>query len=410
LLRRGGLEYDVVLDALFGTGLDRELDASYADLIGALNESGLPVVAVDIPSGLCANTGRVLGTAVLADATVTLGAAKPGLFLGSGPNHAGRIAIVDIGLRDPEEAGIEPVGCVLDDECCEAWVPHRHPMTHKGELGHVLIVGGSAGKTGAVLLAARAALRSGAGLVTMAVPAAVAATTDAALLEAMTTELVDDGHGQVARPAWDAFAGTLERYRAVVVGPGLGNGQGVWPLVEGLVTTFRGPLVIDADGLNALAAHRSDALERAFRMRRDAGAAAAVLTPHPGEMARLLGLSSAEVQEDRLAACRDLAARLQATVVLKGAASLVSDGERTGFNSSGNAGMASPGMGDVLSGLAGTLTAEIGDPFAAASLAVYVHGLAGDILSDRYGGPGFLAGDLAEVLPAAFAALRSGTT
>jgi len=409
LLRAGGLDYDLVLDAMFGTGLDRDLDGSYVELIGALNESGLPVVAVDTPSGLCADTGKVLGSAVLADATVTLGAAKPGLFVGNGPNHAGRIAIADIGLRDTDEAGIVPVGCVLDDECCEAWVPHRHPMTHKGELGHVLIVGGSAGKTGAVLLAARAALRSGAGLVTMAVPATLAATTDAALFEAMTVHLADDGHGQVAAPAWNGLVATLERYRAIVVGPGLGATDAAVPLVRGLVTTFRGPLVIDADALNVLAAEPRDALERMFRNRADAGAARAVLTPHPGEMGRLLGISSAAVQDDRLAACSGLAERLAATVVLKGAATLVCDGDRTGFNSSGNAGMASPGMGDVLSGLSGTLAAELPDSFAAAALAVYVHGLAGDMLSDRYGGPGFLAGDLADAIPAAFAALRTGT-
>jgi len=399
--------HDLVLDALLGTGLDRELDGFLFELIAALNESGLPVVSVDIPSGLCADSGNPLGIAVLADATVTLGAAKPGLFLGAGPNHAGRIDIADIGLRAPAEEGIDVVGQVIDDEACEAWVPHRHPTTHKGELGHVLVVGASAGKTGAVLLAARGALRAGAGLVTMAVPAGLATATDAALPEAMTIALADDGSGQIAPGAWRALGLETAGIDVAVIGPGMGTGAGAAELVRSAVAGFPGPLVLDADALNVLAAERGEPLAALMAARREAGHGTCVMTPHPGEMGRLLGIASSAVQADRLAAVRALARECGVTAVLKGAATLICrQGGRTGFNSSGNSGMASAGMGDVLSGLMGAMAAQVADGYEAAALAVFAHGLAGDLLADRYHGPGFLAGELADALPEALAVLR----
>jgi NAD(P)H-hydrate epimerase len=361
--------HEIALDALFGTGLDRDLDGLFFELVAALNESGLPIVSVDTPSGLCANSGEPLGLAVLADATVTLGAAKPGLFVGNGPNHAGRIDIADIGLREAAEAGIDPVGQVLDDETCEAWVPHRHPLTHKGDLGHVLVAGASAGKTGAVLLAARAALRAGAGLVTMAVPSSLAAATDAALAEAMTVGLADDGSGHIATGAWQSSDLQPERFDTAVIGPGMATGEGAVDLVRAFVAGFDGPLVVDADALNTLAGERGEPLRKRLTARRAAGHGAVIMTPHPGEMGRLLGISSSAVQKNRLSACRTLAEQYRVTAVLKGAASLVCEGTRTGFNSSGNAGMASAGMGDVLSGLTATLAAQLDDSYEAAALA-----------------------------------------
>ncbi len=406
LAEREATPYDLVIDALFGTGLDRPLDGRYVDLVVALNGSGLPVVAIDIPSGLCADTGRTLGVAVLADATVTLGAAKPGLFLGSGPNHVGRIDVADIGLSDPEDAGLEPIGFVIDDELCSAWVPHRHATTHKGDLGHVLVVGGSAGRTGAVVLAARGALRAGAGLATMAVPDTLAGLVDLALTEAMTFALADDGNGRVASDAWKSAELSAASFDCAVIGPGLGTGTGAGALVRAFVEQYAGPLVIDADALNALAALGWPALVELFARRRAAGHRMAILTPHPGEMGRLLGATTAEVQADRLGACRKLAAGLNATVILKGAGTLVSDGVQTGFNSSGNAGMATAGMGDVLAGVVATLVAQTDDTVAAACVGAFVHGLAGDLLSEQWQGPGYLAGELADAVPEALALLR----
>jgi NAD(P)H-hydrate epimerase len=406
-LAAGDTAWDLALDTLFGTGLDRPLTGNLVDLIRALNGSGIRVVSVDIPSGLCADTGHPLGAAVLADVTVTLGAAKPGLFVGAGPNHSGRIAIVDIGLLDFERAGIEPVGQVIDGDSSAYWIPHRHRMTHKGELGHVLVAGGQRGKTGAVLLAARGALRAGAGLVTMAVPRAVADPTDAALAEAMTLPLADTPSAEIAEQVCDELGGELERFTSLVIGPGMGTGRGAARLLDACLREFRGPIVVDADGLNVLAEERERLSER-LESRRARGHGPVILTPHPGEMSRLLGTSSGEVQHDRLAACRTFTAKHAATLVLKGAATIVSDGERTGFNTSGNAGMASPGMGDVLSGITAAFAARLESPFVAASLAVYVHGLAADMLAARTRGPGFLASEVADALPSAVAAL--GTT
>ncbi len=398
----------LVIDALFGTGLVRPLEGDYHDLVAALNDSGLPVVAVDMPSGLCADTGMPLGVAVFARATVTLGAAKPGLFCGVGPNHAGRIVVADIGLLEPEEAGIEPLGHVLDAPACSGWLLRRHRMTHKGELGHVLVVGGALGKSGAVMLAARAALRAGAGLVTMAVPDPIAAAVDAALIEAMTLALPATSDGEMAPQSWRRLAEEVQRFDAAVVGPGIGTGRGARGLLEGVLGTFAGPVVVDADGLNLLAADREHSGQLLAKRARQ-GLGPVILTPHPGEMGRLLGCTSAAVQQDRLGALRTLCSQWPVTVVLKGAGSLVGQGRRVGFNISGNPGMATAGMGDVLSGLAAALAAQRGDPFEAAAAATFLHGLAGDVLERRWGGAGFLAAELADAIPAAIhEVLRAG--
>ena len=396
----------IVVDALFGTGLVRPLEGVYHDLVAALNDAAAPVVSVDTPSGLCADTGMPLGVAVFAQLTVTLGAAKPGLFCGVGPNHTGRLIVADIGLRNPEEAGIAPVGELIDAQASAAWVPHRHRMTHKGELGHVLVAGGSLGKCGAVLLAARAALRGGSGLVTMAVPECVAAEADTALVEAMTLGLPANSNGEFSPAAWKRLSNELKRFDAAVIGPGMGTGRGARALVKGMIESFGGVLVVDADGINVLAAERRQARE-ALIARTRSGLGPVVITPHPGEMGRLLGRSSAAVQQDRLDAVHSFSADWKATVVLKGAGTIVSDGRRTGFNTSGNPGMASAGMGDVLAGLTATFGAQRSDPFEASALATYIHGAAAALLAGRRNAPGFLAGEVADAIPEAVASVAN---
>jgi len=344
------------------------------------------VVSVDIPSGLCADTGHPLGAAVLADVTVTLGAAKPGLFVGAGPNHAGQIIITDIGLLDFERVGIKPVGQVIDGESCALWIPHRHRMTHKGELGHVLVAGGQRGKTGAVLLAARGALRAGAGLVTVACPPEVRPEVAVQQAEVMTAVLSENP---------DALMRLAEGRDALAVGPGLGTGPEAHARVRALLAGARCPLVLDADGLNvsSVAELRSEAPR--------------VLTPHPGEAARLRGTTAAEVQADRLGHARALATATGAVVVLKGRRTVVAapDG-RAAFNASGNAGMATAGTGDVLTGVVSALLARGLPPFDAARLAAFVHGDAGDRAAEELGQDGMIASDLAARLPAALRALR----
>ena len=405
-LHDGGAGWDVALDALYGTGLDRALQGRDVDVVRAVNESALYTVAVDIPSGLCADTGHPLGVAVVADATVTIGAGKPGLFVGAGPDHAGRVTVVDIGLLDLEKAGIESLAQVIDRETCSMWLPPRRNTIHKGDLGHVLVVGAQRGKTGAVLLAARGALRAGAGLVTMAVPQSLVDPTDTALTEAMTFGVAETARGEVGEGAFETLAPELGRFTTAVVGPGMGTGPGAHTLVKGLLRDFAGTLVIDADGLNVLASSR-DELAVALSHRRARGQGAVILTPHPGEMGRLAGTSSNDVQQDRLAAVRSFCSKHAATLVLKGAGTIVSDGVRTAFNTSGNPGMASPGMGDVLSGITAAFAARIASSFVAASSAVHVHGLAADLLAVRIRGAGFLAGEVADTVPAATASLGS---
>jgi hydroxyethylthiazole kinase-like uncharacterized protein yjeF len=398
--------FDLVLDALFGTGLDRPTSGEVSDLISVLDDCGLPVVAIDIPSGLCADTGMPLGPTVRATATITLGAAKPGLFVGRGPDYVGRLIIADIGLADPAQADVAVTADVIDTALVTPLLPQRRRTTHKGDVGHILICGGSAGKNGAVLLGARAALRCGAGLVTMALPERLAATANVSLWESMTLALADDGAGNVASGAWATIAQDIERYTAAALGPGLGTGEGAAELVESFVERFPGPLVLDADALNVIARMPTAANKLRERCR---AARAVILTPHPGEMARLIGSSSTAVQADRIGAVRGCAARFPgATLVLKGAATLVGgSAERLRFNTTGNPGMASPGMGDVLSGVLAALAAVVDDPFDAASLGVFAHGLAGDLLAREIQGPGFFASEVADALPDAFAEIRA---
>lgn len=397
--------FDVVLDALFGTGLDRAIDQEIGTVVALLDDCGLPVVAVDIPSGLCADTGMPLGATVHAKATIALGAAEPGLFVGRGPDFVGRLAIADIGLATPAEAEVPVVGDVLDATLVTSMLPRRRRTTHKGDVGHVLMCGGSAGKNGAVLLGARAALRCGAGLVTMALPERLAATANTSLWEAMTLALADDGAGNVALGAWAAIDRDVARYTAAAVGPGLGTGEGACEIVDRFVEKFPHPLVLDADALNVIARERATAQKLRDRCQ---GGRSVILTPHPGEMARLLDSSSSAVQADRIGAVRACSSRFPGTtIVLKGAGTLVGGDGRLRFNTTGNPGMASPGMGDVLSGVLAALSAVLDDPVEAASVGVYVHGLAGDILAREIAGPGFFASEVADALPEAFAEIRA---
>jgi hydroxyethylthiazole kinase-like uncharacterized protein yjeF len=405
---REGPPFDLVLDALFGTGLDRAIGNEVGAMIELLDDCGLPVVAVDIPSGLCADTGMPLGATVRAKATITLGAAKPGLFVGRGPDFVGRLVIAGIGLASPATAEVAVVGDVLDRSLVASRMPQRRATTHKGDVGHVLICGGSAGKNGAVLLGARAALRCGAGLVTMALPERLAATANTSLWEAMTLALADDGAGNVAHGAWVAIDRDVERYSAAALGPGLGTGEGAGELVDRFVERFPGRLVLDADALNVVARTRTTAEKLRERCR---SGRTVILTPHPGEMARLLDSSSGAVQADRIGAVRACSSRFPgATIVLKGAATLVGGDGRLRFNTTGNPGMASPGMGDVLSGVLAALSAVLDDPIDVASVGVYAHGLAGDLLARDLEGPGFFASEVADALPEAFAEIRAACT
>ncbi|MBZ9557430.1 MULTISPECIES: NAD(P)H-hydrate dehydratase [unclassified Modicisalibacter] len=367
------LNGDVVVDALLGTGLGGEVREPYAAAIDAINASGRPVLAVDIPSGLAADSGAVLGRAVQADLTVTFIADKLGLHTGRAPDHVGELMFRGLGSRAEAMRDLRPVAELLEAAIVAEMLPPRPRSSHKGDFGHVLVLGGAPGFGGAALLASQTAARLGAGKVSLATaPEHVSASLT------RTPEVMARG----VRGVSDA-RGLIEAADVIVVGPGLGQdawGQG---LFQAALEAGK-PLVVDADALNLLVTHWPE-------VRRDDW----ILTPHPGEAGRLLGLGGAEIQADRLAAVRQLQAARGGTVLLKGAGSLVAGPAGIGVCSYGNPGMASGGMGDVLSGLLGALVAQGLSPETAARVGVVLHARAADRAADEHGERGLLAGDLA---------------
>ena len=391
---------DAIVDALFGTGLARAPEGDAAEAIRCANEARprCRVLAVDLPSGLDADTGQALGPCIEADLTVTLGLPKLGLTLEPGRSRAGRIWVGRIGIAD-EAPGVELKTTLLTRRGAGALLPARPTHGHKGTFGHVLVVAGSRGKTGAAVLAAAGAARSGAGLVTIACPASVQPEIAAQLSEAMTAPLEGGADGELAAGAERALAELARGRSAAAVGPGLGRGEGVRSALRRALPALDLPLVLDADGLVAFADAPELLRERS---------APTVLTPHPGEAALLLGSTADALNRDRVAAARELAERTGAVAVLKGAATVVAaPGGRMCVNPTGGPTLATGGTGDVLAGAISGLLAQGLDAFDAASLGVYLHGLAGDLLAGSVGPAGALAGEVARQLPRAAALLRS---
>jgi len=387
-----------VVDALFGTGLNAPVAGVAAGAIEVINGCGAPVLAVDIASGLSADTGAPLGAAVRATVTATFGHPKVGQLMYPGVEHTGLLAVVDIGIPAGALAAVAPRTALLEAEEVGALLPPRRRDAHKGSFGHVLVIAGSRGKTGAALLAAQAAGRSGAGLTTLAVPATLQPVLEAHVREAMTAALADTGEGAAALAEGPALGELLAGRNAVVCGPGLGQAAATRDLITHVVRRCAAPLVLDADGLNAVAG--SDVLRER--------PGPTVVTPHPGEMGRLLGGDSARVQADRLGAARAFAREQRVVVVLKGARTIVAapDGA-TAICPTGNPGMASGGTGDVLAGVIGALLGQGLSPFDAATLGVFAHGAAGDAVAARQGEVGLVASDLLAELPATLERLQT---
>lgn len=386
----------LVVDAMVGTGFQPPLRGLAAQIATDVNRAALPVVAVDLPSGLSADTADVSGPAIRATFTVALGAIKLPLVTPPASLHAGRLVVAEIGIPTSVIDGIDGVRLeVMTRDDARRMIPVRRPDSHKGSYGHVVVVAGSRGKTGAAVLAARGALRSGAGLVTVATPGAAVAVVAAHDPEVMTIGLPETEQGTVAEGAADAIANIGAD--VIVAGPGLGTGPGTVALVGALMRTDV-PLVLDADALNVIAAS-PDILHRASK-------APVIITPHPGEMARLVSRSTADVQARRLETAREFAAKWGVVVVLKGHRTVVaqSDGAAS-FNMSGNPGMATPGAGDVLAGVIGAWLGQLGDVSAAARLGVYLHGLAGDLAAREVSQVAVTAGDIARHLGPAVLAL-----
>jgi len=400
--------HDLVIDALFGTGLARPLSGWFARLVEGLNEVPRPRVAVDIPSGLSGSHAEPPGPHLLADLTVTFAAPKVAHVFPPAADAVGELVVTDLGfprrLVDEAEGDLH---LLVGEELC-GLLPPRARDSHKGDYGHLLLVAGSPGKAGAAVLAARAAVRAGAGLVTAAVPEPILQIVHLGSIESMVLPLPagpprehgGDGGGALAAAAAERVLAAAAGKSALAVGPGLGQDAETVAAIRRLAAAAELPLVLDADGLNAFAGRAEELAARR---------APTVLTPHPGELGRLLGISTAEVQADRPAAARRAAAATGAIVVLKGSLTLIA-APRGGLyvNPTGNPGMASGGTGDVLTGILGGLLAQRLEPIDAACLAVYLHGLAGDLALARLRGPSLAAEDLITALPAAFADLADG--
>ena len=391
-------ESDVVVDALLGTGARGAATGLVAKLIDRINASGRPVVALDVPSGLPADGGAPSGPAVRATLTVTFAGLKRGLVMAPGSELAGDVRVGSIGIP-PAEVGRGVRTFVLERTDVARHFAPRPRDVHKGTYGHVLVVAGSIGKTGAAALAARAAMRTGAGLVTAATPVSQQPILAALILEAMTAPLPETDARTIAMKAVDAISELAAKRDAVAIGPGLGRDSETDDAVRRLAKSVAKPMVIDADGLTALAGYL-DVLAQAPAPR--------CLTPHPGEMARLLGVTTPDVQRDRIGAALEIATRWRVHVALKGATTVVAapDGMVT-LNPTGNPGMASGGTGDVLTGMVGALLARRMDAGDALRSAVYLHGLAGDVAAEKVGHESLIASDLIEALPAAFARLAA---
>lgn len=368
--------HDVIVDAIFGTGLDRPIEPATGALIERINASGRPILALDLPSGLHADSGHVLGAAVRATRTVSFVGLKLGCFVGSGPAHCGELHFD--GLEIPTPATEEPPAVLerLDESLLAEHLSRRPRDAHKGMFGHVLIVGGGAGMPGAVRLSGEACLRAGAGLVSVATRAENLASILSGRPELMV-HAIDDA---------ESLRELMRRADVIVVGPGLGRDQWAEAAFTAVLATDR-PLVADADALNLLAA-------------RPHKRANWILTPHPGEAARLLGTETRAVQDDRLAALAALVHRFDGVVVLKGAGTLIGMQDHTpAVCAQGNPGMATAGMGDVLTGIVAALLAQLRNPWAAARVGVLAHALAGDRAA-LAGERGLVASDLFEPLRA----------
>jgi ADP-dependent NAD(P)H-hydrate dehydratase / NAD(P)H-hydrate epimerase len=377
---------DLIVDALFGTGLREPLSGMLQTVVADVNGSGIPVVSIDLPSGLSADTHDLVGDAIEATLTVTLGAPKLPLILPPAERHCGDLVIADIGIPVEVIEGIEgPRIEILTREEMRELITPRPSDGHKGDYGRVVVAAGSRGKTGAAFLTAQAALRSGAGLVTVATPASVLPIIAALAPEYMTEPLPETDDGRVA-------AAALERVLAleadiIAIGPGLGTGPEPREFVRGLLERAGATLVLDADALNAFA-DDPDALQGRDGLD-------VIITPHPGEMARLLGLTVEEVQKDRIAAAGHFATTHGVHVVLKGHRTIVAAPEgRISINLTGNPGMATGGTGDVLTGMIAAWSAQLLDAEAACRLAVYLHGLAGDLSEADEGEQAMTATDL----------------
>jgi ADP-dependent NAD(P)H-hydrate dehydratase / NAD(P)H-hydrate epimerase len=384
LLDRAMAKADVVIDALFGTGLDRPIEGHHALVVRAMNTAAAPRFAIDLPSGLDADTGRALGVVVRARVTATLAHHKLGLLTPAGADVAGSVQVVDIGVPGALVAHVGGSAQLLSPDDLAQWTIPREPGAHKNTAGHVAVLGGSPGHIGAPQLVARGAMRAGAGLATIVTWPATASLIEGHVLEVMTARVDADRPGE-------SLDAALEHKQAVVVGPGLGLGDDARTAVEYVLASWRGPVVVDADALSMFAGRPSVFM----------ASKKAILTPHPGELGRLLGRSSAEVEADRYGAARELCAASGAVVVLKGAHTIIaSPDSRVAVTPAACPVLATAGSGDVLGGIIAALACHA-PTFEAACAGVMLHAAAGEqwARTHHHTDRGMLASEIADTLP-----------
>jgi NAD(P)H-hydrate epimerase len=397
-LRRALAGDCVIVDAIFGTGFSGEPRGKAAEFIGtaavAAERAGIPVVAVDIASGVDASTGEAAGVSLPAMATVTFHAPKVGHFVAPGSYHAGDIILADIGI--PEDCGAPVTHFLPAPDVLAAIIPRKMDYDHKFSAGRVLVAGGSTGLTGAACMASEAALRAGAGVVTAAVPSSLNPIFEQRLLEVMSLPLEDGGAGYLLKDAAAALLQAAAAFDCVALGPGLGRHPESALLARRFALDCPVALVLDADGLNAFAGKLSSLKKRS---------GPTVLTPHAGELGRLLGMPAEEIAAHRLEHARAAARKSGSVVVLKGSATIITDGRLTMVNPTGNPGLATAGSGDVLTGTIAALLAKGLDPLIAAAAGVYLHGAAADLAAGDLNQDHLVASDLIDYLPLAFAQL-----
>ncbi len=388
----------IIVDAMLGTGARGSLRGAFQEAARLANAAPAPVLAVDLPTGVDADTGLADPDAVRAQHTVTFGALKPGLLLSPGAEHAGRVEVADIGFPDQAFAAVPGHIFRLRKDTAAALLPERKRTDYKNKVGHVYVVAGSRGMDGAAKLTAEACLRAGAGLVILAAPEQVAARLAGTLVEVMKEHLPEQEDGSMAVQAWPVIEKRFTWADVVAAGPGLGTGPGAEQVIHRLVESFPGTLVLDADGLN-LIAKRPELL--------GARKAPTILTPHAGEFARLSGCTPAELRENRIEAARNFARKYGVLLLLKGAPSLLADAQgRVFFNAAGNPGMATAGMGDVLTGVIAGLAGQ-SEPLQAAMAGMLLHSLAADLVAGETGMHALMAGDVLNKLGAAFLELQA---
>ena len=391
--RTSMVHQEIWVDAILGTGLKSEVKGYFREIIEFINSLNKPVFAVDIPSGLDSDTGQLCGVCVRANTTATFAFAKIGQILFPGANYTGDLEIVEIGIPPhiAEEAGLRQY--LLTSSLISDYLKltPRLSDAHKGNTGHLLLISGSPGKTGAAAMTAMSAMRTGAGLVTLGIPSSLNPVLESQCLEAMTCSLSETNDGMLGESSFNAIMELLSGKTCFAIGPGLGNAAETKSLVRRLIQESTVPVVIDADGINSLAGHTKILQNLKPPV---------ILTPHPGEMARLVDSTAKNIQKDRVGCARDFAERFNVHVVLKGARTIIAHPDGSVFiNPTGNPGMASGGMGDVLTGMIAGLVTQDYSPETAAHAGVFLHGTAADAVADKTGPFGFLATDVMRVIP-----------